>query len=230
MLGATSDIGFEITKKILSCNPSEVIATGRNIKRLNQFKSAQVKLVQCDLEDDKQLDNILSTSKPLDGIVVSIGHVYFRPIKNENRENILKTSNEHFINIANAISNICKNKLLARGSSIVFISSIDGLFATSIGSCIYSSMKAAVCGLSMNLAKELAPLGIRSNCVCAGIIETTKIQNMFSEEKITEFKKMHPLKRLGTPGDIANSVIFLLSDDSSWITGINLKVDGGFTL
>ena len=230
VLGATSDIGTQIVKSISCCTPKEIIALGRNVLRLQELKSSNVRTFQCDLNNEKDINYFLNTLSPIDGLVISIGHVHIRPIKKESRESIVSLVNEHLVNVSNAIAKLTQYKLLAQNASIVFVNSISGVNTSFIGGSLYSAMKGAISGLSMNLAKELAYNRIRSNCICSGIIDTEKFRKMFSEEKILSLSDMHPLKRLGTPSDIANAVIFLLSDYSSWITGINLKIDGGYTI
>lgn len=230
VLGATSDIGMQVVESISMCNPKEIVALGRNILRLQELKFAHVRIYQCDINNEKEVNSFLDTLSPIDGLVVSIGHVHIRPIKNEKRESIVNLTNEHLINVINTIAKLTQRKMFAKEASIVFINSISGINVSFIGGSLYSSMKGAISGLSMNLAKELAYNRIRSNCICSGIIDTDKFRKMFSKEKILSLAEIHPLKRLGTPSDIANAVIFLLSDFSSWITGINLKIDGGYTL
>ena len=230
VLGATSDIGIQLVRTISCCNSKEVLALGRNVLKLNKLKSSNVTLCPCDLNSEEDIDAFLESCRPIDGLVISVGHVHIRPLKNEKRESITDLANEHLLNTINVIAKFNQRKILAKGASIVFVNSISGIYTSFVGGSLYSSMKGAVSGLSMSLAKELAYNGIRSNCICSGMIDTEKFRRMFSEEKIISLTEMHPLKRLGTPADIANVVVFLLSDLSSWITGINLKVDGGYTL
>lgn len=230
VLGATSDIGMQLVRTISCCNSKEVLALGRNVLKLNELKTSNVTLCPCDLNSEEDIDEFLEFCLPIDGLVVSVGRVYFCPIKNEKRESIVNLANEHLLNIINVIAKLTQRKILAKNASIVFVNSISGIDTSFVGGSLYSSMKGAISGLSMSLAKELAYNGIRSNCICSGMIDTDKFRKMFSEEKIISLTEMHPLKRLGTPADIANTVVFLLSDFSSWITGINLKVDGGYTL
>lgn len=230
VLGATSDIGMQLVRTISCCNPKEVLALGRNMLRLNELKSSNVTLCPCDLSNDGNIDMFLETCQTIDGLVVSVGRVHIRPIKNEIRESVANLANEHLLNTINVIAKLTRRNMLAKGASIVFISSISGIDTSFVGGSLYSSMKGAISGLSMSLARELAYNGVRSNCICSGMIDTEKFRRMFSDEKIASLTEMHPLKRLGTPTDIANAVVFLLSDFSSWITGTNLKVDGGYTL
>ena len=111
---------------------------------------------------------------------------------------------------------------------IINISSIWGLRGSSCES-VYSATKHALVGLSRSLAAELAPSGIRVNCVAPGVIRTDML-NMLGKEYLPQLEQETPLGRLGTPEDIAYAVAFLADERSSFITGQVLTADGGFLL
>ncbi|MEX0835685.1 MAG: SDR family oxidoreductase [Nitriliruptor sp.] len=113
-----------------------------------------------------------------------------------------------------------------RGGAIVSIGSVGGL-QPSLAIGAYNVSKAAVHHLTRQLALELAP-GVRVNAVAAAIVRTKLSEMLWSWDE-DAVAAAHPLQRLGTPEDVARSVVFLLSDASSWITGVVLPVDGGVT-
>ena len=120
---------------------------------------------------------------------------------------------------------------MGKGSSIVFISSISGPYVSYIGGSMYSASKGAIDGVAKGMAIELASKSIRVNCVNPGMIETNILSSgEISEEQLKEDTKRYPLGRYGKPEEVAHAVIYLLSDASSWVTGTNLKIDGGYTL
>lgn len=119
---------------------------------------------------------------------------------------------------------ISKKFMLQKHGNFVMISSVYGQTGGSLES-VYSASKAGIVGFAKSLAVELSP-HIRVNCVSPGYIDT-KMNSVYSKDTIKYIKNETPLERLGEPTDIANSVYFLTSDESSFITGIDLTVSGG---
>jgi 3-oxoacyl-[acyl-carrier protein] reductase len=91
----------------------------------------------------------------------------------------------------------------------------------------YAVAKAGVVRLTQEVAREVAPFGVRVNCVAPSTVLTERLESLIPEERRAQMTAMHPLGRLGTPEDVAAAVLFLASDSSSWITGITLDVAGG---
>ena len=102
---------------------------------------------------------------------------------------------------------------------------------SSVAGSLYSASKGAVNGIVKGMAIELAAKQIRVNSVNPGMIETNIFSvGIISEEQLNEDKKKYPLKRYGKPEEVAYAVIYLLSEASSWTTGSNILIDGGYTL
>lgn len=131
---------------------------------------------------------------------------------------------------------VCKHVLpmmLEQGTgSIINIASIEGLEASEGGSA-YNASKAGVVMLTRNMAMDYARKGIRVNAVCPGFVETPMFTNLFELPGLDEYRariiEAHQMGRTGRPEEIANAVLFLASDEASFITGHALVVDGGFT-
>ena len=113
------------------------------------------------------------------------------------------------------------------GGSIVNISSICGQFGTAWMSG-YSAAKAAVNNFSRAVASEGAPYGVRCNVVIPGVVDTPAMAGMMSNDKARgNTEKLIPMKRVGQPVELANAILFLASDEASYVTGACLNVDGG---
>ena len=121
---------------------------------------------------------------------------------------------------------VSREMIAAGGGSIVTVSSVWGICGASFETA-YSASKAAVIGLSKALAKELAPSGIRVNCVAPGVIDTRMNERLSASER-DELCSRIPLRRYGTPREVAEAIFFLASSD--YVTGQVLSVDGGFVI
>jgi NAD(P)-dependent dehydrogenase (short-subunit alcohol dehydrogenase family) len=118
------------------------------------------------------------------------------------------------------------------GGSIVNISSVHGMLMAP-GSLVYETGKSAVIGITRQLACEYGPDGIRVNAICPGHIVTERIQEQMWDDNpsgLRFFEQQYPLRHCGRPEDVANSVVFLCSDEASFVTGHALVVDGGLSI
>lgn len=117
------------------------------------------------------------------------------------------------------------------GGNIVCLSSISGL-AGQKRQAAYGPAKFIATGLTKHLAVEWADRGIRVNAVAPGTIRTERVEQIADEpggaEYLAEVERMHPMARLGEPAEVAKAIVFLASDDASFITGVVLPVDGGY--
>jgi NAD(P)-dependent dehydrogenase (short-subunit alcohol dehydrogenase family) len=122
------------------------------------------------------------------------------------------------------------------GGSIIFTSSIAGIYGSPF-SPVYSAAKFGVTGLTKSLAIRLAPDNIRVNCVCPAPIDTPMLDIFMARpdvesnkaENLARMKQVIPLGRVGSPMEVAQAGLFLASDEASYITGVSLPVDGGYT-
>ncbi len=119
----------------------------------------------------------------------------------------------------------------AGGGSMVNLSSVHGLLGAP-GALVYETLKAGVIGLTRQLAVEYGPDGIRVNAICPGHIVTERLTEMWRDRQDTLrfWAEQYPIRRTGTPDDIANAIVFLCSDEASFITGHALVVDGGLSI
>jgi meso-butanediol dehydrogenase / (S,S)-butanediol dehydrogenase / diacetyl reductase len=120
--------------------------------------------------------------------------------------------------------------MIERGNGVIInMSSVNGLYG--IGEEPYSAAKAGMINLTQNMAVKYGPQGVRVNCICPGSIQTPIWGERVAEDPqiFDKLAKWYPLRRVGQPEDVASAALFLASDESSWITGAILPVDGGLT-
>ena len=133
----------------------------------------------------------------------------------------------HFLAVKYAIPEMEKGG----GGSVVNISSVHGLLMAP-NSLVYEAGKSAVIGATKQMATDFGPMGVRVNAICPGHIVTERVEEMWADNPsgLRFFEDQYPLRRAGRPVDIANAVVFLCSDEASFITGHALVVDGGLTI
>ncbi len=234
--GASSGIGRE-TAITLSRKGATVVVTGRNSERLADTYNCLIRergqhhvQIIADLDIDEQIEKLAVECLPVDGVVSCSGINDKAPIKHISREKIDKMYNANIYGPMLLVKELLKKKKVNKAASIVFISSISSIYAT-VSNALYASSKGAINSLVKVLALELAQKKIRVNSIMPGMVRTGMINAYgLSEEGMDAVIKGFPLGRIGEPEDIAKAVAFFLSDDSSWITGANLVVDGGVTL
>ena len=146
-------------------------------------------------------------------------------MKKEDFEQVIDTN---LVGTFNVTKNVISYMMKARKGNIVNISSVVGISGNA-GQTNYSASKAGIIGFTKSLAKEVASRNIRVNAVAPGFIETNMTDVLKDEIKL-EIAKNIPLGRMGTSQDVANAVKFLVSEDSSYITGQVLQVDGGMLM
>jgi NAD(P)-dependent dehydrogenase (short-subunit alcohol dehydrogenase family) len=232
--GASSGIG-KATAIECSKIGATVVITGRNHQRLedtyNQLEGETHRMIVADLNNEQDIQLLIGQLPLIDGMVHCAGLTKNVPFQFASKVNFDEVLNVNFYAPAEISRSVLKAKKIAKNGSIVFISSISGVYCSAVASTIYSASKGAVNGLVKGMALDLAPKVIRVNSVNPGIIETNIFnEGAISAEQLEEDKKRYPLKRFGQPQEVAYAAIYLLSDASSWITGSNLLIDGGFTL
>lgn len=231
--GASSGIGRSTAIECAKMGAT-IIAMGRNEKRLIETVDSLEGIGHVyhavDLNDIDKVIELLPQINKLDGLVNSAGIVkqeLFSFLKQENFESIM---NINFNSPILFIQKLIKKKKFKKPSSIVFISSISGPEVTYIGSAAYCASKSALTGIAKTMALELSSKGIRVNCLLPGMVHTELLDDtILTEDDLKKDEQLYPLK-YGKPEDVAHAAIYLLSCASKWVTGTDLKLDGGFTL
>jgi NAD(P)-dependent dehydrogenase (short-subunit alcohol dehydrogenase family) len=232
--GASSDIGRTISIAI-SIEESQLWITGRDIGKLRNTKRAcknseRVNIVTTDLVKLQDINSLISCLPILDGIILNAGLIKYIPIKLVSEEKINQIFGVNFNANVLLIQQLLKQRKIAGGASIVFISSVSAHLGVP-GTSLYAASKAALTAFAKVLAGELASKKIRANIISPGIVRTSAIgdNNQLSSKRVDEEEVKYPLG-YGIPTDIAGLAIYLLSDSARWITGSDFIIDGGYTL
>ena len=204
------------------------------VKTASECKNTTVK-IHFDLLSEasllKEITSSIASHGKLNGLVHCAGRPCIAPLKSLEKNIVLET---YLLNsyAGLALAKICSNHKIYSGKygSFIFISSVYG-YVGSAANVAYAMSKSALTGLVKSLAVELAPKRIRVNLIAPGFIKSPMLENIssnFDDEYLNTVSRLH-LLGLGEDTDVANAVLFLLSDMSSWITGTELFVDGGYT-
>ncbi|HMO61164.1 MAG TPA: SDR family oxidoreductase [Ferruginibacter sp.] len=237
--GASSGIGRQCAA---ACNQlgAKVFLIGRNSIALEETKNMipypeNAEIVIADLTQFEEVTKIVATNIHNRGLVHGIIHAAgistTLPFRNVTTEKM-----NLFFNV-NVVAALHLTQLLTKpasftkdGGGIVFITSVMSQVGES-AKVLYGMTKGALLAASKSLAIEYAPRKIRVNCIAPGVVDTPMSQKAYYSQNDTlkqKIQALHPLG-LGKPNDVAAACCFLLSDAASWITGIQLTVDGGYT-
>jgi NAD(P)-dependent dehydrogenase (short-subunit alcohol dehydrogenase family) len=235
--GGTSGIGLEAAR-LFRDEGARVIVTGVNPGRLEEASrqlGADVLVLRADLRVRSDIDNVIATIRDkfahLDILFANAGIGYAAPLEAVTEEQIDDQIATNFKGIFFTVQKAVP--ILSKGGSIVLTTS----FLNAIGApglSILSATKAAVRSLARSLGAELAPRGIRVNAVSPGPIDTPFHSKLgLSENDLRDaaagIEAQVPLRRFGQANEIAKAALFLASDDSSFMTGAEVVVDGGLS-
>jgi NAD(P)-dependent dehydrogenase (short-subunit alcohol dehydrogenase family) len=236
--GASSGIGRD-TAMLLSRLGARLCLIARNEERLRQtegqLQGGGHASYPFDLEDADGLPALMKTMVqthgPFHGVVHSAGILQLMPISGVNAKRFEKTMRVNVLAGIMMVRGLAQKDCHTTGkASAVLLSSTAALIG-SPGQAMYCASKGALMSFAKEAAVELAPLGIRINCVAPAAVRSEmldQLQKSVPEHHFKQMEKDHPLG-FGTTLDVANAVAFLLGDTGAWITGTTLVVDGGVT-
>jgi len=231
--GASSGIGRACAVQA-SALGAYCILTGRNEKELKETAqlcgaSHEIHLADLGLETD--IKKLAGAVKNLDGFINCAGIISPRPIKYLKTENLDEIFKVNFYAPVLLTAELLQAKKMNEGASFVFISSISSQHPY-VGGAAYSASKAALESFSKTLAIETVAKKMRSNILLPALVKTQMLEETreaAGEENFAEYEKQYPLG-FGEPLDVAHAACFLLSREAKWITGSELKMDGGLVL
>lgn len=237
--GASSGIGKELSI-FLSKLGATLIITARDKARLdktfNLLNGKGHSQFSADISIPSKISDLMndvySECGQLDGLVHCAGVQHTMPVQmisEESYDKLFNINTKSALFLSKAFRK--KGRYNPNGGSIIFLSSAAALSGEA-GISEYSASKLALQGLARSLASELSKQKIRVNCIAPGVVRTEMTENFLNALTPEQFSKIESrhLLGIGETKDVIGPIVFLLSDYAKWITGVNLSVDGGYTL
>ena len=229
--GASGGIGKEIAKVLIEHN-AEVCISGRNHEELNALKKSLGKkchVVTCDLSKKDEIIELIKKADEFMGYIdilvnnagITKDNIFLRMSENEWEDVLNVNLNATF----NVLKLITKGMVKRKYGRIINISSVVGVTGGA-GQVNYSASKAGLIGLTKSLSQEIATRNITVNCIAPGFIETPMTEKLDDKRKDAILNSI-PMNRIGTPEDLSSAIIFLASQESSYITGQTIHINGG---
>ncbi len=230
VLGSNGGLGSAVCRLLASSN-YRVVCAGRNKAAVSELaEELGTFAIACDATDFASMASCFETAAiefgRLDGVVNAVGSLHLKPAHTTTEEDWVKVIQTNLTSSFACIKYGAK-AMMANGGSIVLVSSAAAFTGMPNHEAI-AAAKGGVSSLSRSAAATYARHNIRVNCVAPGLMDTNLTRVITSNKAQLEASiLMHPLGRIGTPEDVAPAVEWLLSDKSSWVTGEEIKIDGG---
>lgn len=239
--GASSGLGKQMSLALARQGASLVILA-RRFERLEEFKPELLKAgakevlpIKCDVTSSEDIENAAKETEKtfgkVDILVNCAGSSKDKGVvdmSDDEWDFTIATDQTSVFKMTRAFARIMQKKHYGR---IINIASMYGLVGnTEIHTVAYHASKGAVVNFTRAVAAELATDGITCNAICPGYFETELTKSVLDTERFQEFAKTHvPMERYGKPGELDAAVVFLASEEASYVTGLIMPVDGGYT-
>lgn len=234
--GGASGIGLRVVERLHDAGAHVVVADrdAAALERLVAERGERIHPVQVDVREEADMERMVAVARELGGLRLAVnaaGMGEGSPVVDQDLETWNRVISIVLTGVFLAVKHEARELVrLGAGGAIVNVASINANVPT-WGSAAYSAAKAGVEMLTRSAAYELAEHGIRVTAVSPGIVDTPMAKRTGNMEPavISRWLDHTPLGRVGTPDDIAAAILFLGSDDATWITGHNLVIDGGLS-
>ncbi|MEB1810152.1 MAG: SDR family oxidoreductase [Bacillaceae bacterium] len=231
--GASGDIGAAIAEKMAARGFSLYLHYYKNEQGIQKTADicrtfgVNVQIVNADLSEKGSVNYLVDQiTEPIDVIIHNSGSSYIGLLTDMKDEEIERSIQLHLTTPIQLTKALLPSMIRKQNGSVIVISSIWGLTGASC-EVVYSAVKGGLNSFVKALAKELGPTAIRVNGVAPGAIKTNMLTS-FSDQELEQLEEDIPMGRLGTPGEVANAVAFLSSNEASYINGQILSVNGAW--
>lgn len=233
IIGATGGIG-EVVSRRLSEENAKLILFSRNSKKLDELEkslsSESIKIVG-DATNGNDLENAVKLGiekyGKIDSLIHAVGSIVLKPIHNTDEDTFRNVVELNLISPFLAIKAVIRKMMNQKSGSVVVISSVagsKGLMNHEAISAAKGGLEAMIRSASVTYAKR----GIRFNGVALGLVDTPLAKFLTQNEiSMKASESLHPMGRIGKPEDVVEAILYLASDDSSWVTGTIIPIDGG---
>jgi NAD(P)-dependent dehydrogenase (short-subunit alcohol dehydrogenase family) len=233
LIGATGGIGSVLSRK-LAAQGASLILFSRNAEKLNEL-STELNSENIAVDGDannysdlqKAVDRGIETYGHIDILIHAVGSIILKPLHKTEEKDFRDTLELNLVSPFLSIRAVIDHMIQQKSGSVIVISSVagsKGLMNHEAISAAKGGLEAMIRSASVSYAKK----GIRFNAVAPGLVDTPLAGFLTGSEMSKRASlSMHPMGRLGSPSDIADAVMYLASDESSWVTGAVIPVDGG---
>lgn len=233
IVGATGGIG-EVVSRRLSEENAKLILFSRNSKKLDELEkslsSESIKIVG-DATNGNDLENAVKLGiekyGKIDSLIHAVGSIVLKPIHNTDEDTLRNVIELNLISPFLAIKAVIRKMMNQKSGSVVVVSSVagsKGLMNHEAISAAKGGLEAMIRSASVTYAKR----GIRFNGVALGLVDTPLAKFLTQNEiSMKASESLHPMGRIGKPEDVVEAILYLASDDSSWVTGSIIPIDGG---
>lgn len=232
---AATAVGQQIA---IECSKQGAIIIAQDANEIELSETMQLleggnhQKVVADTCSEDGLDSIVAACSKIDGLSLNCNIPTTLLLKFINSNTLNKVLNTNVVSPILLLQKLVKSKKFNKPASVVFLSSVSGVYTVHYADSLNALTNGAVSAFVKSAALDLAAQSIRVNSVNPSVIETKEMleASILTDEELNEKRNYFPLKRFGNPIDVAQPVAYLLSDASSWITGVHIPIDGGYTL
>lgn len=235
--GASGGLGSAISLLLSKCGATPILHYNSGLSKIEELTRKIKSLggscysIQANIKDENDVKKLVSTVvekyKRIDGLVNNAGILLRSFIATQSVDKLQDILDTNLLGNYIVTKHVAAQMIRQKAGCIVNMSSAAGMGGL-IGQSAYSMTKGGINSFNIVCAKELASFNIRVNAVSPGFISSGMLQNVMPQDE--KYKDIIPLKRFGTSEEVASTVIFLLSDASSYITGQNIVIDGGLLI